>query len=266
VPGPNGKPRTGFDPNKTVFLFRPPHPVKRFYYRCDNKFHLDALLKLCQPEVGGCLGVILISGNQSLLYKVGSAGIPQRVHSMEVDLPNRQRKGGQSAVRFERLTEEKRYNYVKKVGALVEHKLGEAIGLILAGPAELKQDLQAYLEGKFKVLRVETTDEMNAGTIHSVLAKCVDVVMELSSKEEKAVMQEVKTYLNTAETIDRVVFGIEEVMTALEAGQLKKILVGVGLNDTQNERLKTGLTKRPKTEAVKITSTLYGPIIGITFW
>lgn len=242
------------------------HPVKAFYYRCDNKFHLDALRKLCQPEVGGCIGVILISGKQSLLYKVGSAGQPQLCHSMEVDLPNRQRKGGQSSVRFERLTEEKRYNYVKKVGEVVQKKLGEVIGLILAGPAELKHDLQSYLEGKFKVLRVETTDEMDTGTIHAVLAKCTDVISDLSSKEEKAAMQEVKTFLNQAETIDRVVFGIEEVLTALEEGRLKKILIGNGLSEVQMERLKTGLVKRPKTEEVRITSTLYGPVIGITFW
>lgn len=64
-----------------------------------------------------------------------------------VDLPKKHGRGGQSALRFARLREEKRHNYVRKVAELaVQHFIpnGEKVnvqGLVLAGSADFKTDL-----------------------------------------------------------------------------------------------------------------------------
>ena len=63
-----------------------------------------------------------------------------------VDLPKKHGRGGQSALRFARLREEKRHNYVRKVA---EHAVTHFItqdkvnvqGLVLAGSADFKNDL-----------------------------------------------------------------------------------------------------------------------------
>jgi peptide chain release factor subunit 1 len=62
-------------------------------------------------------------------------------------LPKKHGRGGQSAMRFARIREEKRHNYVRKVAELAtQHFITDdkanVTGLIIAGSASLKNDLQ----------------------------------------------------------------------------------------------------------------------------
>lgn len=68
------------------------------------------------------------------------------VHKFSVDLPKKHGRGGQSALRFARLREEKRHNYVRKVAELavqnyITNDKVNVAGLILAGSADFKNDL-----------------------------------------------------------------------------------------------------------------------------
>merc|ERR1712060_602804 len=65
------------------------------------------------------------------------------IQRMPVELPKKHGRGGQSAVRFARLREEKRHNYVRKVAEtavtqfITNDKINVA-GLVLAGSADFK--------------------------------------------------------------------------------------------------------------------------------
>lgn len=68
------------------------------------------------------------------------------VHKFSVDLPKKHGRGGQSALRFARLREEKRHNYVRKVAELavqnfITNDKVNVAGIILAGSADFKNDL-----------------------------------------------------------------------------------------------------------------------------
>jgi hypothetical protein len=68
------------------------------------------------------------------------------IHKFTVDLPKKHGRGGQSALRFSRLRDEKRHNYVRKVAELaVQHFITadkvNVTGLILAGSADFKTEL-----------------------------------------------------------------------------------------------------------------------------
>lgn len=68
------------------------------------------------------------------------------LHKFTVDLPKKHGRGGQSALRFSRLRDEKRHNYVRKVSELaVQHFITNdkvnVSGLVLAGSADFKNDL-----------------------------------------------------------------------------------------------------------------------------
>jgi peptide chain release factor subunit 1 len=67
-------------------------------------------------------------------------------HKFTVDLPKKHGRGGQSALRFSRLRDEKRHNYVRKVAELaVQHYITNdkvnVTGLVLAGSADFKTEL-----------------------------------------------------------------------------------------------------------------------------
>lgn len=68
------------------------------------------------------------------------------LHKFTVDLPKKHGRGGQSALRFSRLRDEKRHNYVRKVAELAVQLFITAdkinvTGLVLGGSADFKNDL-----------------------------------------------------------------------------------------------------------------------------
>ena len=68
------------------------------------------------------------------------------IHKFNVDLPKKHRRGGQSALRFSRLRDEKRHDYVRKVAELaMQHFITNdkvnCTGLVLVGSADFKTEL-----------------------------------------------------------------------------------------------------------------------------
>lgn len=95
--------------------FEPFKPINTSLYLCDNKFHTEALSELLESDAK--FGFIVMDGNGALFGTL-SGNTRDVVHKMTVDLPKKHGRGGQSALRFARLREEKRHNYVRKVAEL----------------------------------------------------------------------------------------------------------------------------------------------------
>jgi peptide chain release factor subunit 1 len=95
--------------------FEPHKPINTSLYLCDNKFHTEALSELLESDAK--FGFIIMDGNGALFGTL-SGNTREIIHKMQVDLPKKHGRGGQSAVRFARLREEKRHNYVRKVAEL----------------------------------------------------------------------------------------------------------------------------------------------------
>ena len=87
-------------------------------------------------------GFIVMDGNGTL-YGTLCGNTRNVLHKFGVDLPKKHGRGGQSALRFSRLREEKRHNYVRKVAELATQYFITAdkpnvTGLVLAGSADFK--------------------------------------------------------------------------------------------------------------------------------
>ena len=86
-----------------------------------------------------------VDGNGSLFGTL-AGNTREVIHKFTVDLPKKHGRGGQSALRFSRLRDEKRHNYVRKVAELaVQHFITNdkvnVAGLVLAGSADFKTEL-----------------------------------------------------------------------------------------------------------------------------
>jgi len=117
--------------------------ICRSLYLCDNKFHTEALQELLESD--SKFGFIVMDGNGTLFGTV-AGNTRDVVHKFTVDLPKKHGRGGQSALRFARLRDEKRHNYVRKVAELaVQHFITadkvNVTGLVLAGSADFKTEL-----------------------------------------------------------------------------------------------------------------------------
>lgn len=205
-------------------LFSPPRPVTRFHYRCDNHFHLDELLALYAQKAYHAL--VLISGKEVRYYKVAE-NETVCLKTQKVELPNRHHKGGQSSVRFARLTEEKRGVFVSKVVEEITQRFSKqgrctVETLILAGPGELKEKVAKELT-LFQIKLIDTP-EIQDNTIHEVLKQCD--FNKMDDREEKKALEEFHDLLR--QNPDRLVFGAKEVSLYSEAGLLSKVLGGDG--------------------------------------
>lgn len=87
--------------------FTPKISLNQFYYNCGKQFIVDRFVELFNDIKGY---IIFANGDCCNIYKFESSFI--KIKSINGNLIKRQRKGGQSAVRFSRLAEESRHEYV----------------------------------------------------------------------------------------------------------------------------------------------------------
>ncbi|KAI0010284.1 hypothetical protein F4779DRAFT_616714 [Xylariaceae sp. FL0662B] len=217
--------------------FEPFKPINTSLYLCDNKFHTEALAELLESDQK--FGFIVMDGNGALFGTL-SGNTRDVVHKFSVDLPKKHGRGGQSALRFARLREEKRHNYVRKVAELavqnfITNDKVNVAGLILAGSADFKNDLNA--------------SDMFDNRLQSKVIKVVDVsyggengfnqAIELSSEtlgnvkfiQEKKLIG--KYFEEISQDTGKVCYGIEDTLKALELGAVETLIVFENLEITR---------------------------------
>lgn len=128
---------------KINFDFEPFKPINQSLYFCDNKFHTEALQCLLADD--DKFGFVVVDGNGALWATLqgNNRDILQKI---QVQLPKKHGRGGQSSVRFARIREEKRHNYLRKVAEHTQNHFitddkPNVVGLILAGSANFKNEL-----------------------------------------------------------------------------------------------------------------------------
>jgi peptide chain release factor subunit 1 len=136
-------------------------------YLCDNKFHTEALSELLEAD--SRFGFIVMDGNGTL-FGILSGNTREVLHKFTVDLPKKHGRGGQSALRFSRLRDEKRHNYVRKVAELaVQHFITNdkvnVTGLVLAGSADFKTELNGsdMFDGRLAAKVIKVVDVSYGG-------------------------------------------------------------------------------------------------------
>jgi peptide chain release factor subunit 1 len=147
-------------------------------------------------------------------------------------LPKKHGRGGQSAMRFARIREEKRHNYVRKVAELAtQHFITDdkanVTGLIIAGSASLKNDLQnSDLFDKRLAATVLASLDIAYGMdqgLQNAITLASDVLTNVKFVHEKKVIS--KFFDNISMDTAMIVFGVEDTMKALELGALETMLL-----------------------------------------
>mmetsp|Transcript_36963 Transcript_36963/g.121923 ORF Transcript_36963/g.121923 Transcript_36963/m.121923 type:complete len:566 (-) Transcript_36963:224-1921(-) len=209
-------------PRLVSMAFEPPQPVSRFRYLCDKRFHVEDLRLLLSDQPS--YGFIVICGDSCVFASL--AGTTRRVlQKLSVELPNRHGRGGQSAPRFQRLRLEKRAAYVRKVAELASfHFLADGAasasvaGLVIAGVAELKDELASSLHPVLKAKLCKTVAVAAAG--EAGLSQAIELSSDALSGVRLVAEQRLlgKFFEELAQGSSLVCFGRAETLAALEAG------------------------------------------------
>ncbi|KAI9811809.1 MAG: Polypeptide release factor (eRF1) in translation termination [Phylliscum demangeonii] len=217
--------------------FEPFKPINTSLYLCDNKFHTEALSELLESDQK--FGFIIMDGNGALFGTL-SGNTRDVVHKFSVDLPKKHGRGGQSALRFARLREEKRHNYVRKVAELavqnyITNDKVNVAGIVLAGSADFKNDLNQsdLFDQRLQAKVIKVVDVSYGG--ESGFNQAIDLAAETLSNVK--FIQEKKLIGGYFEEISqdtgKVCYGIEDTLKALELGACETLIVFENLDFTR---------------------------------
>lgn len=207
-----------------------PHkPINTSQYRCDNRFHIEPQQN--QQEDDARFGFIVVDGSSCQLGAIsGSARTIQQ--KFTVDLPKKHGRGGQSAQRFSRIRDEKRHNYIRKVGetctsVFITGDKPNVNGQILAGSADLKSQLAEsdLFDQRLRAILIATVDVAYGG--ENGFNQAIELASDsLSSVKQVHEKKQLSQYFNEiARDTGKVAYGIHDVLAALEMSAVESIIV-----------------------------------------
>lgn len=216
----------------TTILFEPPKKINISFYRCDNKFHLDNILDMYNNE--NLIGVCLLSGEELRIYKVSITGSHIESHLIKhinIKLPNKQKKGGQSAIRFGRIADIVRNQYVTKfVENIVNSYMTDnntkcnVSKIIIAGFGYMPDDViesslfqQHFNKYLYKKLTINSIDDL------TVIKIIKDLHLVLNEDLSKNVDTEIKLLVEN--NPDMIGFGKNECLNYMELKNMTKLFV-----------------------------------------
>ncbi|PIA16237.1 peptide chain release factor eRF/aRF subunit 1 [Coemansia reversa NRRL 1564] len=214
--------------------FEPFKPINTSLYLCDNKFHVEALAELLQAD--SRFGFIVMDGN-GCLYGVLCGSSREVLHQFSVELPKKHGRGGQSAQRFGRIREEKRHNYVRKVGEtavqmFITNDKANVAGLILAGSAEFKNDLlkSDLFDPRLAAKVVKTIDVSYGGEngFDQAINLSQEYLNNVKFIQEKKLLT--KYFDAIAQDTGKIVYGVVDTLKALDASAVETLIVWESLD------------------------------------
>ncbi|EMF11947.1 peptide chain release factor eRF/aRF subunit 1 [Sphaerulina musiva SO2202] len=217
--------------------FEPFKPINTSLYLCDNKFHTEALSELLESDQK--FGFIIMDGNGALFGTL-AGNTRDIVHKFSVDLPKKHGRGGQSALRFARLREEKRHNYVRKVAELavqnfITNDKVNVAGIVLAGSADFKNDLNQsdLFDGRLQTKVIKVVDVSYGGEngFNQAIELAADTLSNVKFIQEKKL---INAYFDQiSQDTGKVCYGIGDTLKALEAGAAETLIVFENLEMTR---------------------------------
>ncbi|MCL5440984.1 MAG: peptide chain release factor aRF-1 [Candidatus Marsarchaeota archaeon] len=217
------------DPSKTdieLFSVVPTMPIKVNIYRCDSTFLLDPLLAIAEAK--DIYAIVVMDGREATVaaLKGTHVEVEKKIKSFA---HAKVRKGGQSAARYERMTEEATNDYYKDVSASINGLFAKhsfkVKGLIVGGAGPAKEDFvkSGHLNYQVKVLGVFDTGytDERAG-ISELLSKSKELLEQQEAIKERETMER---FFNEIAHGKLAAYGYKRVKHALMNGNALKLIV-----------------------------------------
>lgn len=195
-------------------------------------------------------GFVVIDGHGVLLAEVSGTSIIEK-KKKTVYLPNKMSKGGQSSVRFARLAEEARHNYITQVIEMILQTFGRNKELVLAGSGPMKDNLNNRIQDKVKILAlIDVAYGMRQG-LNETIEKSSHILSELNIVQDKKILSSFFEEINKGS--NKVCYGEKVVKKALTDGVVQLLLLSEDLKFTQLEEY-TNLAKSKAAEIKTLSS------------
>jgi peptide chain release factor subunit 1 len=219
-------------PKIELWALEPPFPLKTKLYRCDQTFVLDPLKEML--EAREIYGLIVLDRKEATLGLL-EGKIIKKLRHLTSGVPGKQRAGGQSAARFERITESMAKEFYRRVGEAAKEQFFEKPrlrGLLVGGPGPTKEEFleegelpRALKEKIIAVKDIGYTDEFG---LKILVEASSDILAKEAITQEKKILE--KFFTTLAAKPEKVTYGITETKKALELGSVEELLLSTSLN------------------------------------
>jgi peptide chain release factor subunit 1 len=212
-------------------IIEPPEPLNLYMYRCSSSFELDPLrAMLVEKEV---YGLIVIDRREAYIGFLRGNRI-EPVTGVTSTVPGKQRKGGQSAMRFQRLRLIAINEFYKKVGErasdvfLQEKDFFERFkGVLIGGPTPTKEE---FYEGNFlhhevqkRVIGLFDVTYTNESGLSELVDAASDALRGVEVMKEKTAME--RFFKELVKEHGLAAYGEESVRKNLELGSVDLLLL-----------------------------------------
>ncbi|XP_010463303.1 PREDICTED: eukaryotic peptide chain release factor subunit 1-1-like [Camelina sativa] len=221
---------------KVAYDFEPFKPINNTLYLCDNKFHTEALSELLECDEK--YGFIVMDGNGTLFGTL-SGNTREVLYKFSVELPNKHGRGGQSALRFDRLRTEKRRNYLRKTAELATRlyicpstSQPNVSRMIIAGLGDLKTELSHsdMLDPRLtaKILNVVGVSHGGERGFNEAIELSSEVLANVKFIQEKRLIG--KYFKEVDQDTGKYVVGLDDTLNALDSGAVETLIVWENLD------------------------------------
>ena len=204
-------------------------PIHKSLYLCDNKFHTDILTQLLDKSE--LYGFIIMDGN-GCLYATLEGDNKTILRKFKVELPKKHSSGGQSALRFSRLRDEARYNYLKKcaeiaIECFITDNKCNVKCIIVAGSAQFKEVLvdsnifSPIL--KVKILKVYDISYGMESGLKAAIGLSSDTLSNVKLVQEKKLLQ--LFFEEIAQETEKYCYSVNETIRTLEMGAVETLII-----------------------------------------
>ncbi|MFD1586313.1 peptide chain release factor aRF-1 [Halorientalis brevis] len=211
----------------TKVLESPPQPIESFRYHCDSEFLTEPLAEMLGDK--GLFGLIVLDRREANVGWLKGKRV-EPVKSASSMVPGKQRKGGQSQARFERLRKEAIDNFYQEVAEMADdlfvEQRHELDGILVGGPSPTKEEfldggylhheIQDNVLGKFDV---SYTDESG---LYDLVDNAQEVLGEYEVMQDKTEMEEFFEELHDG---DLATYGFGPTRENLIMGAVDRLLI-----------------------------------------
>ncbi|MGD9936433.1 MAG: peptide chain release factor aRF-1 [Methanoregulaceae archaeon] len=222
-------------------IVEPPEVVNLYMYRCSSTFELEPLKQMLEEKF--VFGLLVLDRRESYWGFLRGNRI-EPIGGATSTVPGKQRKGGQSSVRFARLREIAINEFYVKVGErasaafMAEKDFFERFkGVLIGGPSPTKEEFEAgaYLHHEVQKRIIGLFDV--AYTNESGLAELVDNAQDaLRGVEVMKEKESMARFLKELVKDDGLAaYGEESVRRNLEIGAVDILLLSSGLREVRQK-------------------------------
>jgi len=210
-----------------LWAIEPPEKIKVRIYRCDQAFVLEPLQEIFREKE--LYGLIVLDKSEADIGLLKGKKI-EVVKHMESIVPGKTKKGGQSSARFARVRDGLLIDFMKKVSEIASAKfrdIKDLKGIMVGGPGPIKERFMSEeflpTDIRKKVLGIVDTSYTGEYGLKELIERGEELISQASIVQEKKILD--RFFEHFAKDTEMAVYGIKEVIEALEEGNMEIVLI-----------------------------------------